>query len=87
MSYAKRCICGAVTVEISGEDISMTYKDFKENYPDVKLEKGKYSNCNYCVNHWGLDLCLCGSGKKKGKCSCGSKISSAFNGRRKSVWG
>ena len=30
--------------------------------------RNHYYNCNYCVNHWGLDLCGCGSGEKFGKC-------------------
>jgi hypothetical protein len=87
MGYAKRCVCGAVTIDVNGIDISMPYSEFKETYPDVKLEKGKYCNCNYCVNHWGTNLCKCGSGKKKGKCNCGSNQSSALNGRRKMAWG
>lgn len=86
MSYAKRCVCGAVTIDINGEDISMPFSQFKEEHPGVKLEKDKYSNCNYCVNHWGTNLCHCGSGKKVGKCNCGSKSSSTHNGRRKAVW-
>ena len=27
--------------------------------------------CNHCINHWGIDLCDCGSGEKPGECSCG----------------
>lgn len=82
MKSAKRCVCGAVTVSADGEDFSYPYKEFKELYPDLKLDKEKYSNCNYCVNHWGSDLCKCGSGKKVGKCSCKSKKSSQFNYKR-----
>lgn len=81
--YAKRCNCGAVTVEIDGDYISMPYKEFREKYPNAKLEKGKSYNCNYCVNHWGTDLCECGSGDPVGECNCGSKKSSARNGRNK----
>lgn len=29
--------------------------------------------CDHCVNHWGIDLCGCGSGQKVGKCECGSQ--------------
>ena len=28
--------------------------------------------CDHCINHYGLDICSCGSGKAVGKCSCGS---------------
>lgn len=86
MSYAKRCVCGAVTVTVGGEDISMPYKEYKDNYSEIKLDKGKYSNCNYCVNHWGTNICKCGSGKKIGRCNCKSKESSAHNGRNKIAW-
>lgn len=27
-----------------------------------------YWNCNHCVNHWGLDLCACGSGEYVDEC-------------------
>jgi hypothetical protein len=27
-----------------------------------------FYNCNHCVNHWGLDLCKCGSGDPVGSC-------------------
>jgi hypothetical protein len=27
-----------------------------------------WGSCNYCVNHWGTDICQCGSGKKYQKC-------------------
>ena len=32
-------------------------------------------SCNHCVNHYGIDLCECGSGKAVGKCECGSNKS------------
>jgi hypothetical protein len=81
VEFAKRCDCGAVTLTIDGRDISMPYKQFKSEYPGTKLEPDKYSSCNYCVNHWGTDICECGSGKKVGKCKCGSKKSSVNNGK------
>ena len=28
--------------------------------------------CDHCVNHWGIDVCECGSGEPVGKCECGS---------------
>jgi SEC-C motif. len=71
--YAKKCSCGAVTVDYindEGEKISnsMPLKAFKEHFPGKKLENEQYYACNYCVNHWGIDLCNCGSGKKVGHC-------------------
>jgi len=64
---ATRCQCKAVTVEIDGESFSMSRSEFKKRFPGMRT-KGHYSSCNYCVNHWGLDLCGCGSGEKFGKC-------------------
>lgn len=29
--------------------------------------------CDHCVNHWGIDLCECGSGARVGECECGSQ--------------
>lgn len=29
--------------------------------------------CDHCVNHWGIDLCDCGSEHKVGECECGSQ--------------
>lgn len=29
--------------------------------------------CNHCVNHWGIDLCECGSCARVGECECGSQ--------------
>lgn len=64
---ATRCECGAVTVEINGEDYSMPAKEFRKHFKKRNLHK-TYC-CNYCVNHWGIDLCGCGSGEKFGECS------------------
>lgn len=69
---AKQCQCGAVTVIGQDFDNSMTLKTFRAEFPGVRLQrKNKYSNCNHCVNHWGIDLCGCGSGEPVGKCDGG----------------
>lgn len=64
---ATQCKCGAVTVEIDGQEYSMPAKEFRKKFGRRQL-KSTFC-CNYCVNHWGTDLCGCGSGKKFGKCS------------------
>lgn len=70
--FCKICSCGSVTVHGDGrKNWSMSLKTFKKEFPDLKLELGKYDNCNYCVNHWGADLCACGSGEKYSKCKGG----------------
>jgi len=74
--YAKRCSCGAITIQYTNDEgeqvnISMKRKKFNELFPETKLQSGLYTNCNHCVNHWGIDLCGCGSGKPVGKCNEG----------------
>jgi hypothetical protein len=66
---ATKCNCGAVTVIIEGESYSMTHNEFRKRFPSERCQLERtMSNCNYCVNHWGIDLCGCGSGQKYGKC-------------------
>jgi hypothetical protein len=81
---ANRCVCGAVTVTFDdGASTSMPKKKFKETFPKLKPETGSWGNCNYCVNHWGIDLCRCGSGKKTNKCNCKAGLSSQELGKKK----
>jgi len=75
-AYSK-CDCGAITLTIDGEDYSVSGKRFSEFFPSIDLRhyRGKkrldmYA-CNHCVNHYGLDLCGCGSGALFGKCKEG----------------
>jgi hypothetical protein len=64
-----RCECGAITVEGDDFSNSMTEKIFRKEFPGLKApKKADWCNCNHCVNHWGIDLCGCGSGKPVGKC-------------------
>lgn len=82
--YAKKCSCGAVTVDYINDEgerinVSMKEKLYRETFKGIRLSTSQlYSNCNHCVNHWGIDLCNCGSGKKVGKChefnSCKNNI-------------
>jgi hypothetical protein len=86
---AIRCACGAVTVE--GEDFtnSMRIATFRREFPGVRLSsKRRYCNCDHCVNHWGIDLCGCGSGKTVGKCDgefdeCRNKQAAQVKGEHK----
>jgi hypothetical protein len=70
--FAKKCSCGAITVmsedNKDGYNVSMNETDFKKHFPDLEIESGEWGSCNYCVNHWGIDLCGCGSGEKVGEC-------------------
>jgi hypothetical protein len=72
---AQKCTCGAITVfdNSTSESWSMRPSVFD------RVLRGRYrfswlNNsycCNHCVNHWGIDLCNCGSGEKTGKCKGG----------------
>lgn len=71
ISYFK-CSCGAVTVEADGFSYSVKRSRIKQFFPEMDLRRIKrYPEvfcCNHCVNHYGLDLCGCGSGEPFGKC-------------------
>lgn len=76
-SYSK-CSCGAVTINfINGAYNSMSSRTKRMLGIDLRKIKRlpKTYACNHCVNHWGIDLCECGSGKAVGKCNCGSNKS------------
>ena len=65
--------CGAITVTIAGRNYSMNVKSFKDRYgvDRVPTIKQHCYCCDYCVNHYGTDLCACGSGKHYRKCKEG----------------
>ena len=66
---AIQCSCGAVTVYGDGWENSMFKATFDEKYPDLELDEGSYGGCNHCINHWGIDICGCGSGEPAGECA------------------
>lgn len=70
--------CGAVTLYFgNGANNSMYEKTRKKLGIDlrgVERMENAYA-CNHCVNHWGIDLCECGSGDEVGKCECGANKS------------
>lgn len=73
------CQCGAITLYTEdGTTYSVQRKHLKKYVPGIdllrirKLKQESYS-CDWCVNHYGLDLCGCGSGEPFGKCDNGFK--------------
>ena len=67
------CQCGAITLYTEDSNYSVLRKNLKQfinidlrNYKSKMLPK-TYC-CNHCVNHFGLDLCGCGSGEYFGLC-------------------
>lgn len=71
-SYSK-CDCGAITLYTeNGETYSCKQKNLKKFFPNIDLRKIERLQesycCDHCVNHYGLDLCGCGSDEEFGKC-------------------
>ena len=70
------CSCGAVTIYFEDGASNSMYKSTKKKLGIDLRKYKKLTNtycCDHCVNHWGIDLCECGSGERVGKCSCGSQ--------------
>lgn len=74
------CVCGALTFEIEhGIGYSVKRENAPRFFPELPERfwqtldcfVGEYCNCNHCVNHWGLDLCACGSGESPEMCQNG----------------
>lgn len=86
------CSCGAVTIYFQDscsinckkdnmpKYLGVTY-DFIAQLAWVEIFQDTFA-CNHCVNHYGVDLCACGSGEEVGKCEgdfvdyCGTPIQS-----------
>ena len=67
------CTCGAITIYGEGDSYSCSRNNLEKFFPHLDLseiEKFPQSYmCDYCVNHYGLDLCGCGSGEPVGECT------------------
>lgn len=72
------CNCGAVTMYLkSGQEIhckvsrmpkylGFSFEELQDTVPiDARIQAFQ---CNHCINHWGIDLCGCGSGVEVGHC-------------------
>lgn len=66
------CACGATTVFGEGGTSYSTKNTtlLPAKYKRLNRLQDSYC-CNYCVNHYGLELCGCGSGELFGKCDNG----------------
>lgn len=88
---ATRCQCSAITVEDEENGVinSMKRATFRIHFPGMRTVRGvEYGSCNHCVNHYGIDICGCGSGKPVGKCrnnyrECRAKVASETLGVRR----
>ena len=78
ITHYQKCACGAITVWFEN---NASNSMFMETFENLQLDISDAEQlpdsccCNHCVNHWGIDLCECGSGSPVGKCACGSKQS------------
>lgn len=64
------CECGAITITVDGENYSMSAETAEKL--GIQWENSqKLCNCDHCVNHWGIDLCACGSGETPEECTEG----------------
>lgn len=84
VQYIQECQCGAMTVTFdNGATNSMCRETFERIGFDGERSHVKFFHCNHCVNHWGIDLCECGSGQPVGRCDCGSDKASEKLGMKK----
>lgn len=76
LSYSV-CACGAVTLYFEGGYTNSckkkNLKKFGISLKGIKKETTKTWCCNHCVNHYGIDICSCGSGEEFDKC-CGTPM-------------
>lgn len=63
------CQCGAITIQIGEEESCCHSKNLDLLIPnhhqmaeDYSTIANPYTQCNHCVNNWGIDLCPCGCG-------------------------
>lgn len=71
-----KCQCGALAITTErGEEYLVAEENRKTFFPGLDLRRLKrYETtycCDHCVNHYGVDLCGCGSGEEFGKCTNG----------------
>jgi len=80
VKYYGKCSCGAISLTFdNGNEVSfmpdspLEFDLLREYYGEDALINDSWGNCNHCMNHWGLDLCSCGSGESPEDCECGSR--------------
>ena len=101
VTEAIKCQCGAFTLEIALADGDQQICSMTEDTLEAKIGKDViapvlqdtvYSNCNHCVNNWGIDLCACGSGETPDKCEndhevCGTPMQTLGEAQIICAWG
>lgn len=74
--YATKCNCGAITIDsVVGAEEKFSCSMTQDTFDDLCVDNftlewmNECYNCNHCVNHWGIDICKCGSGDPIGECT------------------
>ncbi len=70
--FVTTCDCGAITVTIDSKEFAFKPLNDIEKQKALNLSQEEiqyYYSCNHCVNHWGIDLCSCGSGLDPEECT------------------
>ena len=74
VDYSK-CHCGAVTLYFDNNQNNSIAEENLKKYgiiiPENAFRLNDTYSCNHCVNHYGLDLCACGSGESPEECKAG----------------
>ena len=72
-----KCSCGAYGIDDNTDEIKWACSlSSLNNITKLNLSESDFNNieksyiCDYCINHYGLDICKCGSGEKVNECSC-----------------
>lgn len=69
------CNCGAVTLYFTNGHNNSVLKSNLEKFGIVIPQSCEKLHdtycCNHCVNHYGIDLCACGSGESPEECKAG----------------
>lgn len=68
------CSCGAVTLYFDNGQNNSIHQDNLDKFGIDLSESEELQEtycCNHCVNHYGLDLCGCGSGEAPEECEGG----------------
>ena len=94
-SKLHKCSCGAYGIDDGTKEVKFAYglENFNK-YTGLNLTESDFEKCpieygcNHCVNHWGMDICQCGSGESVADCDCQCGLpSQTYNKKEKrALW-
>ena len=72
------CSCGAITLYAADGATYCCKRRNLKRFVNIDLRKVERLHstvcCDHCVNHYGLDICACGSGEPTHKCKGGYDV-------------